>query len=72
MIALDLREIPVSPLEETASLLYGIDNVSHLQRLCEEMLVNEKIVVRKKNTETRVRVVPADDVEIGKSLSRSR
>src|SRR5208337_2813641 len=66
IISLHLREILVSPLEEAAGLLNGIDDVSHLQSLREEMLMDEKVVVRKKDAEAGMRVVPADDVQIGK------
>ncbi len=66
VISLDLRKILAPPLEEAAGLLHGIDYVSHLQGLCKEMLMNENVVVRKKNAEAWMRVVPADDVKIGK------
>ena len=56
----------VAPLEEAAGLVDRVDDVGHLERLGEEMLVDEQVVVRKEDPEAGMGVIPADDVEIGK------
>ena len=52
-------------LEEAAGLADRIDDVGHLQRLREEVLVDEQVVAREEDPEVGVRVVPAHDVEVG-------
>ena len=41
-----LRHATVTPLEKAARLVDGINDVGHLQRLSEEMLVDEQVMVR--------------------------
>ena len=65
VIAADLRQTAVAPLEEAARLVDRVDHVGHLERLGEEMLVDEQVVVRQEDPEAGMGVIPADDVAIG-------
>ena len=65
VIAAHLRHAAVAPLEKTARLVDRVDHVGHLERLGEEILVDEQVVVRQEDPETGMGVIPAHDVEIG-------
>ena len=68
VVAADLRHAAVTPLKETTRLVDRVDHISHLERLREEMLVNEQVMVRQENPEAGMGVIPPHDVEIGKLL----
>src|SRR4029450_7993937 len=60
-----LNEPALAPLEEAPGLPDRIDHVGHLERLREEVLMDELVMTREKYAEVRMGVVPADDVQIG-------
>ena len=72
VIAADLRQAAVAPLEEAARLVDRVDHVGHLERLGEEMLVDEQVVVREEDPEAGMGVIPADDVAIRDRAGRAR
>ena len=72
VIAADLRHAAVAPLKEAARLVDRIDHVGHLERLREEILVDEQVMMRQENPEAGMGMIPAHDVEIGKASGRAR
>ena len=65
MVAAYLLHLAVAPLKETSSLANRIDDVGHLERLGEEMAMNEQVVAREEDPKIGVGVIPAHDVEFG-------
>ena len=71
VVAADLCHPAVAPLKKTTRLVDRVDHISHLERLREEVLVNEQVVVRQEDPEAGVGVIPAHDVEIGELSGRA-
>jgi hypothetical protein len=72
VIAADLCHSLVAPLKETARLVDRVDYISHLERLREEVLVNEQVMVRQEDPEAGVGVIPPHDVVVRESLVAAR
>ena len=68
VIARHLRHPAVVPLEKTSSLIDRVDDVRNLQRLRKKIVMNKQIMVRKKDAEVGMGVIPADDVVLRKPL----
>ena len=68
VIAADLRNGVVAPLEKTSRLVDRVDHVSNLERLCEKVLVNEQIVMRQKDSKAGVSMIPTHDIVVRESL----
>ena len=66
--AADLVDPAVPPPEEPPGLADRVDHVGDLERLGEEVPVDEQVVARQEDAEIGVGVIPADDVEVGVQL----